>query len=78
MTDMGIKKTDVPIILNDISYEDSYQEIFKNPRRLLTIYTMSFTSKFFLYNGVTSSKVIKTVQVDQYFPIYQMLLLRER
>ena len=28
MTDMGIKK-DVPIILNDISYEDSYQGDFQ-------------------------------------------------
>ena len=34
-------------------------------RRAL-IYTMSFTTKFYLYGPVTSSKVIKTVQVDQY------------
>ena len=27
---------------------------------------MAFTAKFFLYGPVTSSKVIKTVQVDQY------------
>ena len=31
---MGIKK-DVPIILNDISYEDSYQEIFKRKGTIL-------------------------------------------
>ena len=49
MTDMGIKK-DVPIILNDISYEDSYQGDFQGPRRVI-IYTMSFTSKFFLYGS---------------------------
>ena len=54
----------VPIILNDISYEDSYQGDFQARRAI--IYTMSFTSKFFLYGPVTSSKVIKTVQVDQY------------
>ena len=63
MSDMGIKK-DVPIILNSISYEDSYDGDFVSRRAL--IYTMSFTTKFYLYGPVTSSKVIKTVQVDQY------------
>ena len=63
MSDMGIKK-DVPIILNSISYEDNYDEDFVSRRAL--IYTMSFTTKFYLYGPVTSSKVIKTVQVDQY------------
>ena len=63
MSDMGIKK-DVPIILNSISYEDSYDGDFESRRAL--IYTLSFTTKFYLYGPVTSSKVIKTVQVDQY------------
>jgi hypothetical protein len=63
MSDMGIKK-DIPIILNSISYEDSYDGDFTNRRAL--IYTLSFTTKFYLYGPVTSSKVIKTVQVDQY------------
>jgi hypothetical protein len=63
MSDMGIKK-DVPIILNSISYEDNYDGDFVSRRAL--IYTMSFTTKFYLYGPVTSSKVIKTVQVDQY------------
>ena len=63
MADMGIKR-DVPIILNDISYEDDYQGDFTTRRAL--IYTLSFTAKFYLYGPVTSSQVIKTVQVDQY------------
>ena len=63
MSDMGIKK-DVPIILSSISYEDNYDGDFVSRRAL--IYTMSFTTKFYLYGPVTSSKVIKTVQVDQY------------
>ena len=63
MTDMGIKR-DVPIILNDISYEDNYQGDFEQRRAL--IYTLDFTAKFYLYGPVTSSGVIKTVQVDQY------------
>ena len=57
-------KRDVPIVLNSISYEDNYQGDFTTRRAL--IYTLSFTAKFYLYGPVTSSKVIKTVQVDQY------------
>ena len=63
MADMGIKR-DVPIILNDVSYEDNYQGDFTERRAI--IYTLAFTSKFYLYGPVTSSSVIKTVQVDQY------------
>ena len=66
MTDMGIKR-DVPIILNDISYEDNYQGDFETRRAL--IYTLDFTAKFYLYGPVTSTSVIKTVQVDQYADI---------
>ena len=63
MADMSIKR-DIPIILNSIGYEDDYQGDFETRRAL--IYTLSFTAKFYLYGPVTSSKVIKTVQVDQY------------
>ena len=63
MTDMGIKR-DVPVVLGGITYEDSYEGDFTARRAL--IYTLSFTTKFYLYGPVTSSKVIKTVQVDQY------------
>jgi hypothetical protein len=66
MTDMGIKR-DVPIVLNDISYEDNYQGDFETRRAL--IYTLDFTAKFYLYGPVTSSTVIKTVQVDQFADI---------
>ena len=63
MTDMGIKR-DVPLILNSVAYEDNYEGEFQARRAL--IYTLSFTAKFYLYGPVTSSKVIKTVQVDQF------------
>ena len=66
MADMGIKR-DVPIVLNSISYEDNYQGDFETRRAL--IYTLDFTAKFYLYGPVTSSSVIKTVQVDQYADI---------
>ena len=63
MSDMGIKR-DVPIILSSVNYEDSYQGNFEERRAIM--YTMIFTAKFYLYGPVTSDKVIKTVQVDQY------------
>ena len=63
MADMGIKK-DVPVILNSISYTDDYQGDMQQRRAL--IYTLSFTTKFYLYGPVTSSSIIKTAQVDQY------------
>ena len=75
MSDMGIKK-DVPIILNGISYEDSYDGDFETRRAL--IYTLSFTTKFYLYGPVTSSKVIKTVQVDQYANLQDQAPKREQ
>ena len=73
--DMGIKR-DVPIILNSIAYEDSYQGDFTTRRAL--IYTLSFTAKFYLYGPVTSSKVIKTVQIDQYTDLQDTSPKREQ
>ena len=61
--DMGTVK-DIPVILNSISYEDDYTGDFTNRRAI--IYTLDFTCKFYLYGPVTSSKVIKTTQIDQY------------
>ena len=75
MADMGIKR-DVPIILNDVGYEDSYQGDFESRRAI--IYTMSFTTKFYLYGPVTSSSVIKTVQVDQFTDMPAVTPTREQ
>ena len=74
-TDMGIKR-DVPVILNSIGYEDDYQGDFASRRAI--IYTLSFTAKFYLYGPVTSSKVIKTVQVDQYTDLPDQAPKREQ
>ena len=63
MADMGIKR-DIPLILNSVGYEDSYEGEFAARRAI--IYTMGFTAKFYLYGPVTSTSVIKTVQADQY------------
>ena len=75
IADMGIKR-DLPIILNSISYEDTDQGDFTTRRAL--IYTLSFTAKFYLYGPVTSSKVIKTVQVDQYTDLQDTSPKREQ
>ena len=75
MADMGIKR-DVPIILNDVGYEDNYQGDFETRRAI--IYTMGFTTKFYLYGPVTSSSVIKTVQVDQYSDLPAVTPTREQ
>ena len=63
MEDMGIAR-DIPIVLNSINYEDNYRGDYTERRAI--IYTLDFTTKFYLYGPVTSSSVIKTVQVDQY------------
>jgi hypothetical protein len=75
MTDMGIKR-DVPIVLNSITYEDDYEGDFATRRSI--IYSMSFTSKFYLYGPVTSTGVIKTVQVDQYTDMPDKSPVREQ
>ena len=63
MPTLGIVR-DVPIVLNDVTYEDSYDGAFTDRRVLM--YTLTFTAKMYLYGPVTSTGVIKQVQVDQY------------
>ena len=55
MADMGIKR-DVPIILNDVSYEDNYQGDFESRRAI--IYTLGFTTKFYLYSLLLHLQVL--------------------
>ena len=74
-TSMGTTR-DVPIILTGVTYSDEYEGSFED-RRVLT-YTMSFTAKFYLYGPVTSDKVIKTVQVDQYADLPERSPTREQ
>ena len=60
---MNIKR-DVPIILNNVAYEDSYDGAYTQ-RRAVT-YTLGFTAKTYLYGPVYSQRVIKETQVDMY------------
>jgi len=61
--DLNIKR-DVPIVLNSVDYQDSYDGSFTNRRAV--IYTLSFTAKTYLFGPMANSKVIKEVQDDLY------------
>ena len=55
-------KRDIPIVLNDVSYEDTYDGEF-NKRRAV-IYTLAFTAKTYLYGPMSKGKVIRQTQAD--------------
>jgi hypothetical protein len=67
---------DVPIVLSGITYEDNYEGDFAARRAI--IYTLNFTAKFYLYGPVSSQKVIKSVQVDQYTNLPAVTPTREQ
>ena len=55
---------DVPIILNSISYEDTYEGDFTTRRAI--IYTFNFTAKTYVYGPVETSKPITKSEVKTY------------
>ena len=55
-------KRDVPIVLNSVTYEDSYNGNFTQRRAV--IYTLTFTAKTYLFGPAQTQKVIKEVQSD--------------
>ena len=57
-------KRDVPIILNDVNYEDIYSGDFSQRRAV--VYTLGFTAKTYLFGPANTQKVIKEVQSDVY------------
>ena len=57
-------KRDIPIILNNVDYEDSYTGTLTTSRRI--IYTLSFTAKIYLFGPISTSSIIKTVSADLY------------
>jgi len=61
--EMGIKR-DVPIVLNNINYEDSYSGDFESRRAV--IYTLNFTAKTYLYGSASTQKVIRETQADMH------------
>ena len=57
-------KRDIPFILNNVDYEDSYTGSLTTSRRI--IYTLTFTAKVYLYGPISTSAVIKKVSGDLY------------
>jgi hypothetical protein len=56
------EKKDIPILLNNVSIQDEYEGDFRVRRTI--IYTLTFTAKSYIYGPVTTSDVIKKVNVD--------------
>ena len=57
-------KRDVPIVLNSVNYQDTYDGAY-NTRRAV-IYTLNFTAKTYLYGPISQQKVIKSTQADMF------------
>ena len=57
-------KRDIPIVLNSVSYEDTYSGNFESRRAV--IYTLGFTAKTYLFGPASTQKVIKETQSDLY------------
>ena len=66
LVDVIGEKRDVPIVLDNISFQDDYEGDFATRRAL--IYTLNFTAKTYLFGPVSDSSegLIKKVQVDYY------------
>ena len=55
---------DIPIILNSISYSDDYEGTFDD--RKITLVTMTFTCKTYIFGPVGTAGPIKKAKVDMY------------
>jgi hypothetical protein len=60
------EKKDIPIVLDNISFQDDYEGDFVTRRAL--IYTLSFTAKTYLFGPISNNTdgLIRKVQVDMY------------
>ena len=60
------EKRDIPIVLDNVSFQDDYEGDFSTRRAL--IYTLNFTAKTYLFGPVaeTTDGLIKKVQADLY------------
>jgi hypothetical protein len=59
--DLNIKR-DIPIVIGNITYEDTYDGAFTTRRAV--IYTISFTAKTYLFGPMSNQGVIKEVRAD--------------
>jgi hypothetical protein len=59
-------KPDIPIILNNVSFDDTYSGDFKERRAI--IWTLDFTLKGYFYGPVRKSAIIKFANTNFYIP----------
>lgn len=59
--------TDIPIIINTIDMDDTYEGNFEQRRAL--IYTLNFTMKGYLFGPTTQAKLIKISTIQTYAPM---------
>jgi hypothetical protein len=71
------EKRDIPIVLNNISFQDDYEGDFSTRRSL--IYTFAFTAKVHMFGPISESTdgLIRKVQVDTYTSIDRTTAKRE-
>ncbi len=62
---------DIPVTLNNISIEDTYEGDFKNRRAL--IWTLNFTLKGYIYGPVKKNAIIKFANTTFYIPTVENL-----
>lgn len=55
---------DIPVVLNDIKYDDNYAGDLKDRRQI--IWTLSFTVKGYIYGPVKKSPIIKFIDMNFY------------
>ena len=77
LVDVIGEKRDVPIVLDNISFQDDYEGDFATRRAL--IYTLNFTAKTYLFGPVSDSSegLIKKVQVDYHASVNTEIARRE-
>ena len=77
LVDVIGEKRDVPIVLDNISFQDDYEGDFATRRAL--IYTLNFTAKPYLFGPVSDSSegLIKKVQVDYHASVNTETARRE-
>lgn len=63
----GFDPVDIPVILNGISFEDTYDGNFEERRAI--IWTLTFTMKTYYFGGNTNKKVIKFANTQVFTPM---------
>lgn len=63
--EMGVNM-DIPVVLNNVDIEDSYDGDFKDRRAL--IWTLDFTLKGYIYGPIKKSGIIKFANTSFYIP----------